>query len=474
MSRFNKTVAKLAASPNTAALLPLVPSLLLEKEAANAGSFALDVGKKLVGSVGAAAAIGLGTLAFNKATNALLGNQTTADARANELGKLTAQNEFKGQQLMRLNAQHKNVFNTVIKDEVIRDAEPALMRSTYDTMKRFAPNLAADPNAAKSFLREHAIYGAGPSYAALKNLADAEQAVSRAGGMLDTKTAAINWGSVARGALEHGAIGAGTGAITGAIGAGEGRRMEGALRGGLAGGALGAVGGGVLGGVVGHHNDAIANATSQFEKERSALLTRDPLGVTEEAIRALPSYKTLSDLGNKTDTLSRAGLGSMVGNPLATGALGYGAGSTAALPNEAKTAAINWGAVGRAAAQHGATGAATGALGGAIGAGEGRRLEGALRGGAVGGALGALGGGALEGAKRYYGHTMTNAANAYGMLPNTATPAGRESAEYKLFKRLSDNEDLAKRIYESGKAINPVAAGAAGYFGGRTAAPSNE
>lgn len=100
-----------------------------------------------------------------------------------EAGKLEAQNKFKYDQVKRLEPHHQNVFNKVIKDEVVSKADKNLMSSAYQTMKHFAPNLAADENAALSFLREHAIYGTGPSYASLKNLADAEHAIASSGGI---------------------------------------------------------------------------------------------------------------------------------------------------------------------------------------------------------------------------------------------------------------------------------------------------
>lgn len=105
-------------------------------------------------------------------------------ARDKELGKLTAQTHFKTTMLGRLAPSHIEVFKKVMQDPIISKADKDLMISSYDTMKRFAPNLAADVNAARSFLREPALHGTGPNYATLKNLADAEQAIARAGGTL--------------------------------------------------------------------------------------------------------------------------------------------------------------------------------------------------------------------------------------------------------------------------------------------------
>ena len=90
--------------------------------------------------------------------------------------------QIKVKQLALLEPMHAAAFEHAQQDEIISRADPALVHSSFETMKRFAPNIAADPNAVKSFLRESASWGAGPSYATLKNLADAERAVAGAGG----------------------------------------------------------------------------------------------------------------------------------------------------------------------------------------------------------------------------------------------------------------------------------------------------
>jgi len=185
MSRFNETVAKIASCPTKSALFREIPRDLLLKEAsANPRSMLAEIGVDVAKKVIGAGVIGTGAFALNKMVGGLLGNQIEHDERHKETGKLTAQSNFKADSLLRLSSQHDKVFKEVLKDDVVRDADQKLMQSTYQTMKRFAPNLAADQNAARSFLREHALYNTGPSYAALKNLADAEQAVARAGGAL--------------------------------------------------------------------------------------------------------------------------------------------------------------------------------------------------------------------------------------------------------------------------------------------------
>lgn len=63
------------------------------------------------------------------------------------------------------------------EDDVIAQADPQQLEEAYHTMARFAPTLATDKNAVKTFLRESVLYGTGPNFMAIKQLADAEQAV---------------------------------------------------------------------------------------------------------------------------------------------------------------------------------------------------------------------------------------------------------------------------------------------------------
>lgn len=61
-------------------------------------------------------------------------------------------------------------------DTVIRQADPAIINDAYETMSRFAPTLATDRNAVRSFLRQAAMAGTGPDYMSIKLLADSERA----------------------------------------------------------------------------------------------------------------------------------------------------------------------------------------------------------------------------------------------------------------------------------------------------------
>lgn len=76
--------------------------------------------------------------------------------------------------------QRRSVFDELRQeDDVIAKADPGALNEAYHTMVRFAPTLATDKNAVKTFLRESTLYGTGPNFMAIKQLADAESAVTR-------------------------------------------------------------------------------------------------------------------------------------------------------------------------------------------------------------------------------------------------------------------------------------------------------
>jgi hypothetical protein len=69
------------------------------------------------------------------------------------------------------------VQNLSASDGTISRADPALLANAYHTMQKFAPTLATDENAVRSFLREAVMAGNGPDYASIANLAKAESAI---------------------------------------------------------------------------------------------------------------------------------------------------------------------------------------------------------------------------------------------------------------------------------------------------------
>lgn len=194
MSVFQETVEKLAQAPYKVAAIRLAPTHLVKKAGKENLLLRTFGGEKPVGwqkvvqtvaqGTVLAGAIGTGALIASQLEDKFLGNADQAKATNSEIGKLNAQSVFKMKMVDSLSTSHKKVLSSMLKDEVIGSADKTMINSAFETMKRFAPNLAADENATRSFLREHAIYGTGPSYASLKNLADAEQAVAKAGGAL--------------------------------------------------------------------------------------------------------------------------------------------------------------------------------------------------------------------------------------------------------------------------------------------------
>lgn len=71
----------------------------------------------------------------------------------------------------------QNMFEQLQQeDDVLAQAEPQQLQEAYHTMVRFAPTLATDKNAVRSFLRESVLYGTGPNVITIKQLADAERA----------------------------------------------------------------------------------------------------------------------------------------------------------------------------------------------------------------------------------------------------------------------------------------------------------
>jgi len=75
--------------------------------------------------------------------------------------------------------KRESVFDSLRQtDDIIAKADPQQLNEAYRTMVRFAPTLATDTNAVKTFLRESVLYGTGPNFMAIKQLADAEKAVN--------------------------------------------------------------------------------------------------------------------------------------------------------------------------------------------------------------------------------------------------------------------------------------------------------
>jgi hypothetical protein len=139
---------------------------------------------KLTNQVAGIGAAAFGGHAVNQLASATLGISEAKEQREKEIGRFDAHQEIKLRQIAVLAPKHEEAFSQAMSDDIVSQADPHTIQSSFDTMKRFAPNLASDPNAVRSFLRESAMFGTGPSYATLKNLADAEKSVASAGGAL--------------------------------------------------------------------------------------------------------------------------------------------------------------------------------------------------------------------------------------------------------------------------------------------------
>lgn len=63
-------------------------------------------------------------------------------------------------------------------DTVLASADDQTLMEAYHTMTRFAPVLATDKNAVRSFLRQAVMSGSGPDFMSIKLLADSERAVT--------------------------------------------------------------------------------------------------------------------------------------------------------------------------------------------------------------------------------------------------------------------------------------------------------
>ena len=75
----------------------------------------------------------------------------------------------------------QGVFKQLQKeDDVLAQADPKMVMDAYQTMTRFAPTLATDPNAVRTFLRESALYGSGPNVLSVKQIADTEKSLAEA------------------------------------------------------------------------------------------------------------------------------------------------------------------------------------------------------------------------------------------------------------------------------------------------------
>jgi hypothetical protein len=84
--------------------------------------------------------------------------------------------------------RRKKLFESLLRtDQVLNDAiarhpqTQEVLVEAYGTLTRFAPSLAMDVNAVRSFLREVVLGGGGVNYATIKNLVETEKAITGGG-----------------------------------------------------------------------------------------------------------------------------------------------------------------------------------------------------------------------------------------------------------------------------------------------------
>jgi hypothetical protein len=189
MTAFDTTVAALAEQPEKVTLARKIAHFFREKHANPDMRPPIkmglsDVTKDILKNVAGAALIGGGGYLAGKALDRWDESGSRLDAERKQLGELSGQQRFRNEGLQKLVPLHTQVEQGLHADpQFAKLNNPELVKSTYNTMRRFAPYLAADPTIARSFVEMHVLSNQPPSYATMKTLADAEQSVNKAGVM---------------------------------------------------------------------------------------------------------------------------------------------------------------------------------------------------------------------------------------------------------------------------------------------------
>lgn len=110
--------------------------------------------------------------------------KSLASSSANELVGLTKDTlskAYENTKALFTSPVRKALFETIRRETPeLRDVPIAKLQEAYHTMVKFAPTLAEDKNAVKSFLIQAVVSGSGIDYGAIKGIAEAERAVNRA------------------------------------------------------------------------------------------------------------------------------------------------------------------------------------------------------------------------------------------------------------------------------------------------------
>lgn len=185
MSDFKRTVALLAQQPQKHALFSMIPNALMKTGSADSYFDKKKILSSVATNVATTALTGAaGGLAY-KLHSKFFGDPKEEEESHKELGKLNARVQHKLTNLNALKPLHERVLKKLLATPEFSSTDKDDLTSAYETMARFAPNLAADENAARSFIREHVFRGTlnAPHYSAIKTLVDTERAVAEAGGI---------------------------------------------------------------------------------------------------------------------------------------------------------------------------------------------------------------------------------------------------------------------------------------------------
>ena len=125
-----------------------------------------------------------GSLAAGLGYSALTGGSRGVDeATEKELGKAKARDVAHSAAVSAHAPQQQMVFAKVVSsDPALAHADMHLLEESFRSMCAAAPRLATDESAVKSFLREITSFGTGPNYVTIKNLAEAEKALTHSYG----------------------------------------------------------------------------------------------------------------------------------------------------------------------------------------------------------------------------------------------------------------------------------------------------
>lgn len=110
--------------------------------------------------------------------------KTLASSTANEvlgLTKDTLSKAYENTKALFTSPTRRALFEQIRKETPeLQNVPIAKLQEAYHTMAKFAPSLAEDKNAVKSFLTQAAVSGSGIDFGAIRGIAEAERAIQQA------------------------------------------------------------------------------------------------------------------------------------------------------------------------------------------------------------------------------------------------------------------------------------------------------